>query len=67
MTNQGEMTVSGTIKAIGPEQQVSASYNKREVVVTTDEQLETLSGSMNTTTDLVPLSTADVGPSADIE
>jgi len=38
MTNQGEMTVSGTIKVIGEEQQVSATYNKREIVITTDEQ-----------------------------
>ena len=32
------MEVSGTIKVINPEQQVSASFKKREVVVTTDEQ-----------------------------
>jgi hypothetical protein len=32
------MEVSGKIKVIGPEQQVSASFKKRELVVTTDEQ-----------------------------
>ncbi len=32
------MEVSGTIKVINPEQQVSASFKKRELVVTTDEQ-----------------------------
>lgn len=32
------MEVSGKIKVINPEQQVSASFKKREVVVTTDEQ-----------------------------
>lgn len=32
------MEVTGRIKIINPEQQVSASFKKREVVVTTDEQ-----------------------------
>jgi|SRR5690606_19811726 len=32
------MEVSGKIKVINPEQQVSASFKKREVVVTTEEQ-----------------------------
>jgi hypothetical protein len=32
------MEVSGKIKVINPEQQVSASFKKRELVVTTDEQ-----------------------------
>ncbi|MCB0442808.1 MAG: DUF3127 domain-containing protein [Flavobacterium sp.] len=32
------MEVSGKIKVINPEQQVSASFRKREVVVTTEEQ-----------------------------
>lgn len=32
------MEVLGKIKVIGPEQQVSASFKKRELVVTTDEQ-----------------------------
>lgn len=32
------MEVSGRIKVINPEQQVSASFRKRELVVTTDEQ-----------------------------
>lgn len=32
------MEVVGKIKYIGPEQQVSASFKKRELVVTTDEQ-----------------------------
>ncbi len=32
------MEVSGTIKVINAEQQVSASFKKRELVVTTDEQ-----------------------------
>src|SRR6218665_4161739 len=32
------MEVQGTIKAINPEQQVSPSFKKREVVITTDEQ-----------------------------
>lgn len=32
------MEVSGRIKVINPEQQVSASFKKRELVVTTDEQ-----------------------------
>lgn len=32
------MEISGKIKAINPEQQVSASFRKREMVVTTDEQ-----------------------------
>lgn len=32
------MEVSGTIKVINPEQQVSPSFKKRELVVTTDEQ-----------------------------
>lgn len=32
------MEVIGAIKVINPEQQVSASFRKREMVVTTDEQ-----------------------------
>ena len=32
------MEVTGKIKVINPEQQVSASFKKRELVVTTDEQ-----------------------------
>jgi len=32
------MEVTGRIKAINPEQQVSASFKKRELVVTTEEQ-----------------------------
>lgn len=32
------MEVSGKIKVINPEQQVSASFRKRELVVTTEEQ-----------------------------
>lgn len=32
------MEVTGTIKVINAEQQVSASFKKRELVVTTDEQ-----------------------------
>lgn len=32
------MEVTGKIKLINPEQQVSASFKKRELVVTTDEQ-----------------------------
>jgi len=32
------MEVSGKVKVINPEQQVSASFKKRELVVTTDEQ-----------------------------
>lgn len=32
------MEVSGTIKVINPEQQISPSFKKRELVVTTDEQ-----------------------------
>jgi translation initiation factor IF-3 len=32
------MEVSGKIKVVNPEQQVSASFKKRELVVTTDEQ-----------------------------
>lgn len=32
------MEVSGTVKLINAEQQVSASFKKRELVVTTDEQ-----------------------------
>ena len=32
------MEVLGTIKVINPEQQVSPSFKKREVVITTDEQ-----------------------------
>jgi single-stranded DNA-binding protein len=32
------MEVTGKIKVINPEQQVSASFKKREMVVTTDEQ-----------------------------
>jgi hypothetical protein len=32
------MEVQGTIKVINPEQQVSPSFKKREVVITTDEQ-----------------------------
>jgi hypothetical protein len=31
------MEVSGNIKVINPEQQVSASFKKRELVVTTEE------------------------------
>ena len=32
------MEVTGKVKVINPEQQVSASFKKRELVVTTDEQ-----------------------------
>ncbi|NMH27054.1 DUF3127 domain-containing protein [Flavobacterium silvaticum] len=32
------MEVTGRVKVISPEQQVSASFRKRELVVTTDEQ-----------------------------
>ncbi len=32
------MEVTGRVKVINPEQQVSASFKKREIVVTTDEQ-----------------------------
>lgn len=32
------MEVKGKVKVIGAEQQVSASFKKRELVVTTDEQ-----------------------------
>jgi len=32
------MEISGKIKVINPEQQVSASFRKRELVVTTEEQ-----------------------------
>ncbi len=32
------MEVTGKIKVVNPEQQVSASFKKRELVVTTDEQ-----------------------------
>jgi hypothetical protein len=32
------MEVTGKIKVVGPEQQISASFRKRELVVTTDEQ-----------------------------
>lgn len=32
------MVVSGNVKVVNPEQQVSASFKKREIVVTTDEQ-----------------------------
>lgn len=32
------MEVTGRVKVINPEQQVSASFKKREVVVTTEEQ-----------------------------
>jgi hypothetical protein len=32
------MEVSGRIKVVNPEQQVSASFKKRELVVTTEEQ-----------------------------
>jgi hypothetical protein len=32
------MEISGTVKTINPEQQVSASFKKRELVVTTSEQ-----------------------------
>ena len=32
------MEVTGKIKVVNPEQQVSASYKKRELVVSTDEQ-----------------------------
>lgn len=38
VTKVSIMEVSGTIKVINPEQQVSASFKKRELVVTTDEQ-----------------------------
>jgi hypothetical protein len=33
-----KMEVSGRIKVVNPEQQVSASFKKRELVVTTEEQ-----------------------------
>lgn len=32
------MEVLGKVKVVNPEQQVSASFKKREIVVTTDEQ-----------------------------
>lgn len=32
------MEISGKVKVIGAEQQISASFKKREIVVTTDEQ-----------------------------
>ncbi len=32
------MEVTGKIKVVNPEQQVSASFKKRELVVTTEEQ-----------------------------
>ncbi|MFH6944655.1 DUF3127 domain-containing protein [Flavobacterium sp. FlaQc-50] len=32
------MEVSGKVKVVNPEQQVAASFKKREIVVTTDEQ-----------------------------
>ena len=32
------MEVSGRVKVVGPEQQVSPTFKKRELVVTTDEQ-----------------------------
>lgn len=32
------MNVTGKVKSVGAEQQVSASFKKRELVVTTDEQ-----------------------------
>jgi hypothetical protein len=32
------MEVSGKVKVVGPEQQVSPTFRKRELVVTTDEQ-----------------------------
>ena len=32
------MEVTGKIKVVNPEQQISASFKKRELVVTTDEQ-----------------------------
>lgn len=32
------MEISGKVRVINPEQQVSASFKKRELVVTTDEQ-----------------------------
>ncbi len=32
------MEVSGKVKVVGAEQQVSATYKKRELVVSTDEQ-----------------------------
>jgi hypothetical protein len=38
LTKVSIMEVSGTIKVINPEQQVSASFKKRELVITTDEQ-----------------------------
>ena len=37
-SNKIIMEVSGRVKVIGAEQQVSASFKKRELVVTTDEQ-----------------------------
>lgn len=37
-SNKIIMEVSGRVKVIGAEQQVSASFKKREMVVTTDEQ-----------------------------
>lgn len=36
--NTGKMEVTGKIKVINPEQQISASFKKREFVVTTEEQ-----------------------------
>jgi hypothetical protein len=38
LTKVSIMEVSGTIKVINPEQQVSATFKKRELVVSTDEQ-----------------------------
>jgi len=32
------MEISGKVKVVNPEQQVSASFKKRELVVTTEEQ-----------------------------
>ena len=32
------MVVSGKVRSVGPEQQVSASFKKRELVVSTEEQ-----------------------------
>ena len=38
MAQSTEMTVNGTVKHIGADMQVSASFKKRELVVTTEEQ-----------------------------
>ena len=37
-SNKIIMEVSGRVKVIGADQQISASFKKREIVVTTDEQ-----------------------------